>query len=177
MSAALDLNNSSFIPDAGNHRRLRDALGYFGTGVTIVTAASDNGVAAITVNSFSSVSLEPALVLWSIDRHSSRFEDFSTTDNYAIHILNADQESLCMEVARNPQRLDDKSMQTNTYGVPVLDKCLARFDCTREALYKAGDHCIILGRVKQASLFEESAPLAFYRGRTGTFATPSSSQS
>lgn len=166
-----ELRNTTFVPDASNQRQLRDALGRFGTGVTIVTTATPEGPAAITVNSFSSVSLEPPLVLWSIDRNSSRYHTFGQSTAYSIHVLSTSQESLCMEVARDPFRLHNVDMQTNAFGVPVLDDCLARYDCTREALYEAGDHFIIVGRVQQATLMEDCEPLAFYRGRTGTFAS------
>ena len=169
------LQAESFVPDAANQRRFRDALGCFGTGVTIVTTASADGPAAITANSFSSVSLSPPLVLWSIDRHSSRYDCFANTDAYAIHILSTGQESLCMELARNPSLLQelDPALQTNEHGVPVLDGCLVRFDCTREALYAGGDHVIILGRVQRTWQSADTDALAFYRGRTGTFAAGS----
>ena len=148
---------------------LRDALGCFGTGVTIVTAASENGVAAITVNSFSSVSLTPPLVLWSLDKQSSRFAAFNSAEYYSIHVLNTHQEALCMEVARNPARLIDQNLKTNHFGVPVLNDCMVRFDCSREAIYEAGDHVIVLGRVQLAIQNEANDPLLFYRGNTGIF--------
>lgn len=167
---AIRLASTTFTPALDNQRLLRDALGRFGTGVTIVTTATPEGTAAITVNSFSSVSLDPPLVLWSIDRHSHRCKTFGNATAYAIHVLNTSQESLCMEVARDSCRLHGISLQTNAQGVPVLDDCLARYDCTREAVYEAGDHDIILGRVHQVTMMENCQPLAFYGGRTGTFA-------
>ena len=108
--------DGTFVPDATNQRLLRDALGCFGTGVTIVTAATTNGPAAITANSFSSVSLTPPLVLWSLDKNCSRFDAFANAEHYSIHVLNAHQETLCMEVARNPTRLHDHHLATNHYG-------------------------------------------------------------
>jgi flavin reductase (DIM6/NTAB) family NADH-FMN oxidoreductase RutF len=161
--------DGSFVPDASNQRLLRDALGCFGTGVTIVTAAGTDGPAAITANSFSSVSLTPPLVLWSLDKKCSRFNAFANAYHYSIHVLNARQEALCMEVARNPARLKDQSLATNDFNVPVLDDCLVRFDYSREAVYEAGDHVIILGRVELAMQQATTEPLAFYRGNTGTF--------
>ncbi len=163
--------DGSFVPDASNQRLFRDALGCFGTGVTIVTAATESGPAAITVNSFSSVSLTPPLVLWSLDKNCSRFDAFASAENYSIHVLSAHQEALCMEVARNPARLHNHHLDTNGQGVPVLDDFLVRFDCSREAIYQAGDHVIILGRVLLARQLDSAQPLAFYRGNTGTFIT------
>lgn len=161
--------DDSFVPDASNQRQMRDALGLFGTGVTIVTALSNEGPAAITANSFSSVSLAPPMVLWSLDRKSSRYHTFANATHYAIHVLNAKQESLCMEVARNPMRLRELNPTRNDYGVPVLDDCLVRFDCQREALYQGGDHVIILGNVQLVTTPDNCPPLAFFGGRTGTF--------
>ena len=164
------LPENSFIPNADNQRQLRDALGRFGTGVTIVTAPGTDGPAAITVNSFSSVSLDPPLVLWCIERNSSRYKHFANVTEYSIHVLGAAQEHLCMEVARDPLRLHHADLSTNHYGVPVLDDCQARFDCTSESSYAAGDHVILVARVRSVHTSDENTPLAFYRGRTGTFA-------
>ena len=105
------LPESSFIPNADNQSQLRDALGRFGTGVTIVTAPGTDGPAAITVNSFSSVSLAPPLVLWCIERNSSRFEQFNNANEYSIHVLGTAQQQLCMEVARNPQKLHNAGLR------------------------------------------------------------------
>lgn len=161
--------DDSFIPDASNQRLMRDALGRFGTGVTIVTALSDDGPTAITANSFSSVSLTPPMVLWSIDRQSSRYHAFANAAYYAIHVLNTQQEQLCMDVARNPATLHAMDLACNDSGVPVLDDCLVRFDCQREALYAGGDHTIILGNVQLVTSPVDCEPLAFFAGRTGTF--------
>jgi len=98
---------ASFIPDGQNHRLLRDAFGRFATGVTIVTAQSADGPVAITANSFTSVSLDPPLVLWTIDKSSRRFEHFVKATHFAIHVLAANQEDLCWRIARaaDSQRL------------------------------------------------------------------------
>lgn len=159
----------SFVPDPENGRLLRDAFGRFATGVTIVTAASDDGCAAITANSFSSVSLDPPLVLWSPARASSRYAQFATARHFAIHVLAADQADLAWAVARNRNALDRAGLAANADGVPVLDRCLARFDCAFFALHEAGDHAIIIGRVLQAHV-TEGAPLAFFGGRVAGIA-------
>lgn len=168
------LSSESFIPDESNHRLLRNALGCFGTGVTIVTAATIDGPAAITANSFSSVSLTPPLVLWSLDKNSSRFNTFSNAENYSIHVLNTQQEDLCMDVARNPALLSAQNLHTNDFGVPVLDDCMVRFDCSLETTYEAGDHVIILGRVQLATQHNSCDPLMFYRGDIRNLASQNS---
>ena len=169
ISTSHGLPECSFIPNADNQSQLRDALGRFGTGVTIVTAPGTDGPAAITVNSFSSVSLAPPLVLWCIERNSSRFEQFNNANEYSIHVLGTAQQQLCMEVARNPQRLHNEGLRHNQYGVPVLDDCQVRFDCAKEASHVAGDHVILVARVRRVHTYNDNTPLAFYRGSTGTF--------
>lgn len=155
---------ASFVPDPQNGRQLRDAFGRFATGVTIVTATGSAGeCVAITANSFSSVSMEPPLVLWSPARASTRYPVFAAARHYAIHVLAADQADLAWTVARNRDALCDLAGR-NGQGVPILDRCLARFDCQRFALHEAGDHAIVVGRVLQATL-TEGAPLAFFGGR------------
>lgn len=165
-----DRNTSNlFVPDADNTRLLRDAFGRFATGVTIVTAASENGVAAITANSFSSVSLSPPLVLWSPDKTSRRFTYFEAATHYAVHVLSTDQNDLCWAVAKDVYALNDRGLVKNAEGVPVLDGCLARFECTKTAVYEGGDHVIMLGQVKRAAMRDEGDPLAFYKGQMGRF--------
>jgi len=159
-----------FVPDESNTRLLRDAFGRFATGVTIVTAASKNGYVAITANSFSSVSLTPPLVLWSPDKNSRRFSYFENAEHYAIHVLAIEQDALCWDVAKDVFALDDRELNLNAEGVPVLEGCLARFECTKKAVYEGGDHAIVLGQVNRAKMREEGDALAFFKGKVGHFA-------
>lgn len=161
---------TSFVPDPDNTRLLRDAFGRFATGVTIVTAACDQGVVAITASSFSSVSLTPPLVLWSPDRNSRRFPYFEQANHYAIHVLAADQDDLCWTVAKDAFGLNGRDLQRNAHGVPILEGCLARFECTRTAIYEGGDHAIVLGHVDRATMLEDGDALTFYKGKMGQFA-------
>ncbi len=162
---------NTFVPDESNTRLLRDAFGRFATGVTIVTAATQTGVAAITANSFSSVSLTPPLVLWSPDKNSRRFSFFENATDYAIHVLADDQDDLCWAVAKDAFALNDQNLNVNAEGVPVIENCLARFECTKTAVYEGGDHVIMLGQVMRAEMREEGDPLAFFKGQIGRFAT------
>ncbi|MQQ10148.1 flavin reductase [Epibacterium sp. SM1979] len=160
----------SFVPDPSNTRLLRDAFGRFATGVTIVTAATHEGPVAITANSFSSVSLTPPLVLWSPDRNSRRFPYFEQAEHYAIHVLSAEQDDLCWLVAKDAFGLKEKDLAVNAEGVPVLDGCLARFECTRTAIYEGGDHAIMLGQVNRATMRDDGEALTFFKGQMGQFA-------
>lgn len=158
-----------FRPDQDTGRQLRDAFGKFATGVTVITVPSADGPIGIVANSFSSVSLDPALVLWSVERSARRFPYFEAADHYAIHVLSADQKTLCDRVARNAHALQDEGLELNTDGVPLIDHCLARFECRRVAAHAAGDHVIIVGQVQRTSMRDGSA-LTFYAGDFGTLA-------
>lgn len=158
-----------FSPDQTSTRQLRDAFGKFATGVTVVTVDSADGPVSIVANSFSSVSLDPALVLWSVDRTARRFPYFDVADHYAIHVLAAEQQDLCNEVARNAHALRDAAHTLNADGVPLIDHCLARFECRRVSVHDAGDHVIIVGQV-QRTVMRAGAPLTFYAGNFGTVA-------
>ncbi len=156
-----------FAPSPSTQRQFRDALGAFATGVTVVTTQTEQGIVGITANSFSSLSLDPPLVLWSPARASSRFAVFERAERFAIHILSADNAELCRHFTRNatpPHDLDDPT----DLAARVPD-ALAVFDCTREATHDGGDHAIVVGRV-QAVLTNPGAPLVFHAGRFGRFA-------
>lgn len=156
----------SFSPEAGNARQLRDAFGRFATGVTVVTAASEDGPVGIVVNSFSSVSLDPALVLWAPAKTSRRFRYFEAAEHYAIHVLSADQAELCQGFGKDAHAFGDIAHQLNAQGVPLIEDCLARFECTKTAAYDGGDHMIVVGRVDQAEMRDGDA-LTFYAGKFG----------
>lgn len=157
-----------FVPDAENTRALRDAFGRFATGVTIVTTGSDTGGVAITANSFSSVSLDPPMVMWALAEDSNRYQAFKDAQHYAIHILRADQQDLAWKVVRDGTALNDLDLATNAHGVPLLSGCLARFECRQNAVYPGGDHKIILGEVLRAEIGTLGDALTFYCGNMGT---------
>ena len=145
----------------------RNALGHFATGVTIVTAQTDRGPVGITVNSFASVSLNPALVLWSIDRNGSRDEIFRYAEHYAIHVLSADQGDLAFKVVKNAGDFGDLDLIQGDHGTPIIPGCLAIFECQQTDVYRAGDHDIILGEVKSVRTMEGDA-LGFFKGQMMT---------
>jgi len=158
----------SFTPSRDNTRDYRDALGRFGTGVTIITVDTPRGPVGMTANSFASVSLEPALVLWSLEKSSGRFPAFDQADHYAIHVAAKHQRHLTLDFAKNATAFDGCNWQANEHGVPVIDDMLATFECTKEAVHDAGDHVIIVGRVDHVTL-GEGEPLMFATGRFGGF--------
>lgn len=160
-----------FEPDTENTRNLRAAFSRFVTGVTVVTCLSDRGPVGMTANSFSSISLDPPLVMWAAARASRRFPAFARAEHYAIHVLGADQKALCDLFARDGFGLAEIDHDFNDRGVPLIRGCLARFECRQTALHDAGDHAIILGAVQRATLQNGDA-LAFFGGHLVPLAKP-----
>ena len=146
--------------------KYRRVLGCFATGVAVVTALDSSGrKTGMTINSFNSVSLKPPLVLWSIDRESGNFETFMAANNFAVHVLNKDQQAMCERFAsRGADKFEGLECETGIAGVPLLPDYSALFECTAEHRYDGGDHVILVGRVQS---FEDrkTNPLIFYRGR------------
>ncbi|MPV68214.1 flavin reductase [Burkholderia sp. BE17] len=148
-----------------NTRELRDAFGAFMTGVTIVTTARDDGQAlGFTANSFSSVSLDPALLLVSIAKTSSNFQTFSTAGHFAINILAEGQKELSNTFARpSDDRFAKVGWRLSDHRNPLIDDVSAWFDCTTHAVIDAGDHALIIGKV-EAFHSAGYAGLGYYRG-------------
>jgi len=147
-------------------RQLRNVLGTFTTGVTIVTTRDADGVPhGVTANSFSSVSLEPPLVLWSQALTSRSLSAFRESDHFAVNILADDQIAISQHFAR-PQEDKFANMEYSDGlgGVPVLQGTVAHFECVKVASYPAGDHIIYLGRVERVG-HSGRRPLAFAHGR------------
>jgi flavin reductase (DIM6/NTAB) family NADH-FMN oxidoreductase RutF len=162
-----DTSPKQFRPNADNTRLLRGAFGKFATGVTIVTAKTEDGVIGMTANSFSSLSLDPALVMWSPAISSSRFKYFENTPHFAIHLLSDQQKDICEAFAKNGHAFNEIHHSLNAHGVPLIDNCLARFECSHVATHPAGDHVIVVGQVNDVT-FQDGNPLAFYAGKYGT---------
>lgn len=169
MNAITMPHATRFAPDPTNTRQLRSAMGKFATGVTVVTCMSPDGPACISANSFSSISLDPAIVMWAIATGARRYPLFEHAEHYAIHVLSDAQTDLCSAASKDVHALKDIAHGSNMEGVPLIDDCLARFECKRTACHEAGDHVIVLGEVLQAEM-REGNPLTFYAGEFGTFA-------
>jgi flavin reductase (DIM6/NTAB) family NADH-FMN oxidoreductase RutF len=162
------IHTTEIVPDAANARLFRDALGRFATGVTVVTIAGPDGPMGFTANSFASLSLDPALVLWSPAKASQRYPFFAAAKHYAIHVLGQHHADVPARFSRGGQGFDGLQWQPNAEGVPTLSGALARFDCAQHATHDGGDHLIIVGQVLRLAL-EEGEPLVFAKGRFGGF--------
>jgi flavin reductase (DIM6/NTAB) family NADH-FMN oxidoreductase RutF len=155
-------------------RELRNALGAFATGVTIVTTLVNDehdgqGPVAMTANSFSSVSLEPPLILWSLARNAQSFKAFEQAEHFAVHILHSGQQGLSNICAtKNADKFAEISWHPGINGVPIFDDYNTCFQCSVESKVDGGDHLIILGRVCAIDNKERethSTPLLFYQGQ------------
>jgi flavin reductase (DIM6/NTAB) family NADH-FMN oxidoreductase RutF len=150
-------------------REFRNALGAFATGVTIITAAIGDRVAGLTCNSFASVSLNPAMVLWSLATQSPNLSLFQEASHFAVNVLGEHQADLAMQFSRSSaDKFGGVSWRPGLGGAPVIAGCIAEFECRNEQRHYGGDHVIFLGSV-EAYTHTSSAPLLFSRGRFGSF--------
>lgn len=149
---------------------LRQSLGQFATGVTVVTCTADDGHACgITANSFSSVSLDPPLVLWNIAKVSNSLRAYLDARHFAIHVLKSDQIHLARHFAKTDHKSYDRiKHHISDDGVPILPDVLARFDCKTIDIHNGGDHHIIIGEVLKHESTTGS-PLLFFAGNYAAF--------
>lgn len=160
----------SFAPTGDTAQQLRSAFGRYGTGVTVVTIHTAHGPLGMTANSFSSVSLDPPLVLWSPAINSKRHDAFATAAHFCIHVLSAEQHSIADHFASQGHDFDQVEWDAGPNGAPTLLGCLATFHCDTYAVHTAGDHSLILGHVKHAAECRTTGPgLMFDKGRYGIF--------
>ncbi len=148
-------------------KQLRNALGSFATGVTIITTRDEAGGAiGVTANSFNSLSLDPPLVLWSIGVKAFSYPAFAKATHFAVHVLAADQQALSDRFARpSTEKFDGVLFEHGLGEVPLFPGCAAVFECSTERCVEGGDHVIMIGRVERFSVNESALPLMFYRGR------------
>ena len=157
--------------EATDPRLLRQALGRFATGVTVITTRTPDGkYEGLTANSFSAVSLDPPLVLWSLRLASPSLASFKAAGHFVVNVLSTAQ-SLTSRHFATPRhdKFDDIEFSAGIAGCPMLDESLAIFECRTETTVEGGDHMIFLGRVIQAH-YRDGEPLIFAAGKYGTHA-------
>lgn len=158
-------DNSAIDP-----RDFRNALGTFGTGVTIVTAMSGDGTPyGVTCNSFASVSLNPPLVLWSLGMFSQGLTIFQNASHFTVNVLDVSQQALALQFAKSSgEKFKGVEWMPGLGNAPVLAGCVANFQCRAANRYYGGDHVIFLGAV-EAYAYNKQEPLLFARGGFGRF--------
>lgn len=149
-------------------RPLKNAFGRFTTGVAIAACTKESGgFTAITINSFTSVSLDPALVLWCIENKAPSFADFSAAGSYSISVLSSEQQSMSERFAAHaPRPLSADECEIWRTGAPLLKTRLAGFDCAIVDRHRSGDHLILVGGVA-AFDSKPGAPLTYFASRYG----------
>ena len=160
--------SASPAPDAA---RFRQVLGHFPTGVTVITAAGEDGPVGLCVGSFASVSLEPPLVAFCAGNQSTSWPRIQASGHYCVNVLAEDQEEVARVFAG---KADDKFAGLGwrpsvVTGAPVINGVLAWIDTTIEAVHEAGDHWIVVGRVLDLEIGHEGGPLVFFRGGFGRY--------
>jgi flavin reductase (DIM6/NTAB) family NADH-FMN oxidoreductase RutF len=145
--------------------QLRQVMGHFATGVTIITTLTKAGqIHGLTANAFTSVSLEPPLLLISVDKKAESFPAFEESRVFTVNILADNQEALSRKFAvSGGNKFEGVAYRIGANGVPILDGALAYIECTLYAAFDGGDHSIYLGEIQQAEI-SEGRPLVFYRG-------------
>lgn len=156
-----------FSSEAFDKTEYRRALGSFPTGVAIMTTRDGNGEpTGLTCNSFSSVSLDPPLVLWSLRKASKSIDIFRTAKTFAINVLAEDQDHLSQRFATSSilKKFENIPWSTGYSELPLIDDCVTRFHCDVSAQHDAGDHIIFLGHVVKYEQVREDDSLVFYKG-------------
>jgi flavin reductase (DIM6/NTAB) family NADH-FMN oxidoreductase RutF len=147
-------------------RTFRNALGCFPTGVTVVTTlGGDSLPVGVTISSFTSVSLSPPLVLFCLDDQNSELDAYRRCGHFAVNVLSEGQRDLSMRFAsRKEDKWKGVSFETWSSGVPILNGCLANFECALADVHDGGDHRIFVGRVENIRYAEIGKPLVYCRG-------------
>jgi 3-hydroxy-9,10-secoandrosta-1,3,5(10)-triene-9,17-dione monooxygenase reductase component len=155
-------------PDASTYRTV---LGHFATGVVIVTAIEDTGEpVGMACNSFTSVSLDPPLVLFCAAKSSSTWPRIETSGKWAANFLDEDGEEVCRLFAeKGADRFARIAYSPGRTGSPILEEALAFVDCETIDKHDAGDHVIVVGRIIELGYQHEGKPLLFYRGGYGRY--------
>ena len=154
-------------PDA---RWFRQVLGQYPTGVTVVTANCAGTPVGMVVGSFTSVSLDPMLVAFFPDKSSTTWPKIRPTGLFCVNVLSADQETVCRAfTAKAPDKFDRTGWRLATSGSPILGGVVAWIDCDIWSVIDAGDHFIVIGRVRDLDMPNPALPLVFFRGGYGRF--------
>lgn len=152
-----------------NSDSFKQALGRFASGVTIVTAADGDRLSGLTVSAFSSVSLDPPLVLICINKQSSAVDTLRSGQVFAVNFLSDEQVALSNHFAsRTTDKFSDSTYHLGSLGAPILEGCLAHLECSLVQEIDAGDHYVYIGQVESSDLDDTKRPLLYYHGRYET---------
>lgn len=143
----------------------KEVMGNYPTGVTVVTGVMEDGTpVGLTVNSFASVSLDPLMVLWSIDHRVSTIKAFTEGGKFAIHVLAGEQQELCQTFAtKGADRFSQCKWEMSENGLPIIEGAFGVFECETFKAIEAGDHTVLIGNVTNIRLDKEKDPMLYHR--------------
>lgn len=143
----------------------RQVLGHFPTGVTVIAGMDGDEPVGLAVGSFFSLSLDPALVGFCVDRSSGSWARMVDSGSFCVNVLGDDQEDVCRVFATSGEdKFTGVGWKPAESGSPLIDGVLAWIDCEIDAVHDGGDHEIVVGRVLGLDVGGEGGPLIFYRG-------------
>lgn len=149
----------------------RRIMSHYQTGVCVVTALADGVPVGMVVGSFTSVSLESMLVAFLPARRSSTWPRIKSAGHFCVNVLAQGQRQVCQTFAsKSANKFEDVSYRLSDWGVPIIEGVVAWVDCELHAVHEAGDHFIVVGRVRDLNIDNVEQPLVFARGEYGTFA-------
>ena len=149
-------------------RELRRVFGAFPSGVTALAVEQDGQPVGIAASSFTSVSLEPPLVSFTVDRGARSWPSIEAAGAFCVNLLAHDQVQLCRRFSsRETAKFRALSWRSAGSGSPVIDGVVAWIDCDTERVLEAGDHHLVIGRVRELDVARTVPPLLFYRGGYG----------
>ena len=150
-----------------DQREFRNAVGCFATGVTVITTLDSNGEkVGITANSFSSLSLDPPLILFCVDSKINSFDAFENCANFIVNVLHEEQQDISNNFARSSdEKWDGVLHEFGKNGCPSFGNSIAVLECKKDAIHEGGDHLIIVGEVTNIKYdVENNRPLLYYNG-------------
>lgn len=146
----------------------KEMMGSYPTGVTIVTTMDEKNPIGLTVNSFASVSIDPLMVLWCIDKRANSYETFKKAENFAVNILAGDQKDECFTFAssKEKERFSKITWNLSSNNLPIIDGIFGVLECKKVNQVEAGDHLILIGEVINLNK-NEKEPMLYFRRDLG----------
>ena len=154
---------------ATSEQLFKEVMGSYPSGVTVVTTLDeDKNPVGLTANSFVSVSIEPLLILWCIDKRSGSYQAFEQASQFAVNILAAEQADACWTFASRtePDRFGKCAWSASPKGMPLLDHSFATLECEKHQVVDAGDHYIFIGKVVHIEK-NDVEPMLYFRRKIG----------
>jgi 3-hydroxy-9,10-secoandrosta-1,3,5(10)-triene-9,17-dione monooxygenase reductase component len=163
---------SDIISDASSFdsAKYRQVLGHFPTGVTVITAMTDDGPVGMAIGSFASLSLDPPQILFCAGQQSTSWPKVHGAGKFCVNLLAEHQEDVCRVFASKAEdKFAEIGWKRSGNGSPLLEGVLGYIDCTLGAVVPSGDHQVVVGEVTDLDVLHEGGPLLFFRGGYGRF--------